>query len=1429
MGRKAKRLISVFLTIIMVVTSVQLNMFGTIVWAEETQTTAVASVSIEGGEATEYTDVLAAFDAAQAAKSATVKLLKDTKITKLLEINAGDIVFDLNGKIFTVTTEKEFYGILVNDGKVKFMSSVSGGKVVGEHIYQHHELMWVEEPAIVDIDGVCFQGGGDDGSAIVNYGAITVSDATIENTGWCAIYNDDVGRLSINSGTFKGNDYAIRNVGVANIYGGTYSYGESGTAVFSNVPEASLTIEGGTFYGATTINRLGDTNYPGVVTVTGGSYPDGFAIAGAGTLKDILGGGAQFFDSDDTVVELADDQTAVTGKVYVSGAAEVASLTLKDGTVKTFSSLQGAFNAASENAGSTVKILNNILTETMAYMSKGDFNLDLNGKNLNYTGTAYDSAMIKISGGKLTIKDTGAAGSITAAELDAIYNLGGELVIEKGYISGPYSGIWNCGTLTVNGGTVEGGTSAILNSGVAVINSGSFKAVDIGTYYADIVNEGNMTIKGGTFKGEKTICDGDAANTYVAGGTYPNGFVIGGAYIADVLVEGANFYDSSNQVITITEEQQEITGSVRVQGAGQECVSVTLKDGTVSKYYTLKSAFGVAMKNAGSTVTLLADVDMAEKIDITEGDIIFDLNGKTISDTTNGISFTISYAKLYVTSSVAGGKIIQDCANSVYCAIDVEEGGYVNLGNVTLESTGASGWTVVNYGSLIVNGTTIKSQHSIPVISFETAQLIINDGTISGGDVGLVNKGTGIIKGGTIEYSLETDDANCAVRNIGTLVVEGGTFKGANAINRVTGTNMNSYIELAGGTFTSGLSLYEMPLKDALADGASYYDANGNMIQLTDEQTEVSGPVTVKGANNNVSVTLKNGSVTKFYSLQSAFAVAGENPESTVKLLGDITTSATAYAYKGDFTFDLNGKKLIYVNDDTENILQAVGIMDAKVKIISSDTGGTIDASATDADAIHNWSGEVVIDGATVKGGYTSVWNESLLTIESGNIIGSEYAIDNAGVTILNGGLYDCTYNAIVDNYGELHINGGIYNNINLVYNNTEDYYGELLDTDAVAEVKGGNYPNGFSVDNCEIADVLVEGYGVYDDKEQLITLEDGQQKVEGNVYVTKIVNFTVKTKDGTVTVHNSLREAFSEATKTTGSVITMVNDVTTSDTAYVYNGNFTLDLNGKKYVYVGTNSSPIWFEGAEVVIKSSVDGGTMDCSGSSSLTDLITNCIGTLTIESGTFIGKYSCIWNDGGTLVIEDGKFEAPDCVVDNIGKVIINGGTYEAVGTEPERAVIDNYGELVITGGTYSGTNTIRNNTEDYEGEALQTPATVKISGATFPAGYTISGITAKDSLAENADFYDAGGNVITLTDNQTAVEGNVTVKLSMILGDANSDGNISIADAVMLKQHLAGMNNTGINMDASDVNKDGRVNISDAVALMKYLAGDYSAIK
>ena len=138
-----KRLLSAFMAL-----ALCLTLLPTAAWAEEAEnniavqanTANVAEVTIDGTPK-QYTDIVAAFDAAQLAASATVKLLKNVTIPQNadshsygIRLKSGDITLDLNGcTIQTTGGESGFvplYAVFyIEDGSG--VADIQGGTLIG--------------------------------------------------------------------------------------------------------------------------------------------------------------------------------------------------------------------------------------------------------------------------------------------------------------------------------------------------------------------------------------------------------------------------------------------------------------------------------------------------------------------------------------------------------------------------------------------------------------------------------------------------------------------------------------------------------------------------------------------------------------------------------------------------------------------------------------------------------------------------------------------------------------------------------------------------------------------------------------------------------------------------------------------------------------------------------------------------------------------------------------------------------------------------------------------------------------------------------------------------------------------------------------------------------------------------------------------------
>ena len=95
--------------------------------------------------------------------------------------------------------------------------------------------------------------------------------------------------------------------------------------------------------------------------------------------------------------------------------------------------------------------------------------------------------------------------------------------------------------------------------------------------------------------------------------------------------------------------------------------------------------------------------------------------------------------------------------------------------------------------------------------------------------------------------------------------------------------------------------------------------------------------------------------------------------------------------------------------------------------------------------------------------------------------------------------------------------------------------------------------------------------------------------------------------------------------------------------------------------------------------------------------------------------------------------------------------------------------------------------------------------------------------------------AGGNTYVV-DQGLTFEGNATIGMddpyvitlqdSLIPGDANGDGIVSISDAVAVVNSILGQPSSNFIKTAADVNNDGYVTISDAVAIVNIILNNTS---
>ena len=300
-----KRLLSAFMAL-----ALCLTLLPTAAWAEEAEnniavqanTANVAEVTIDGTPK-QYTDIVAAFDAAQLAASATVKLLKNVTIPQNadshsygIRLKSGDITLDLNGCTIQTT----------------------GGESGFVPLYA---VFYIEDGSSLTVqdsgnDGKIVQPNG--GQAIgVSYGNLTVKSGIIKVTSDSA--DADNATTTQNCAVF------VRGSGVADIQGGTL-IGNRGIYIGGKLGGGTLNVSGGTIHGkssyALEVAKNAATTNDSKVRLSGGSYTtdvtDGCSIWNAvGTAGNLLASDYRY-EYNGTECAYSEDGKGVAGNATVA-------------------------------------------------------------------------------------------------------------------------------------------------------------------------------------------------------------------------------------------------------------------------------------------------------------------------------------------------------------------------------------------------------------------------------------------------------------------------------------------------------------------------------------------------------------------------------------------------------------------------------------------------------------------------------------------------------------------------------------------------------------------------------------------------------------------------------------------------------------------------------------------------------------------------------------------------------------------------------------------------------------------------------------------------------------------------------------------------------------------------------------------------------
>ncbi|MBQ8341615.1 MAG: hypothetical protein IJY22_04460, partial [Clostridia bacterium] len=280
-------------------------------------------------------------------------------------------------------------------------------------------------------------------------------------------------------------------------------------------------------------------------------------------------------------------------------------------------------------------------------------------------------------------------------------------------------------------------------------------------------------------------------------------------------------------IATYTYDESTNTYGAYTEEGLQEAVAGAMATGTVE---------------SPATIIVMADMEVNDPdpsndemygnngITLTAGVVILDLNGHTLTSTDEDASISVrDGARLTIRDSSASqsGKMIN--SNDI---LSVSNSAELIVDGGIFESQGGDTVYLVNWGSLTVNGGTFTSLKMSAVYTCE--KITINGGSFVGA-----------------EYAVRVGASGAKV------TLNGGSFTGETADIRVYNSTsaVMSYAEDGNGAyFADGLSIKcwsgeTATLGEILADGAGYFDADGNLITTGLDGMSIEGDVTVKKIN----------------------------------------------------------------------------------------------------------------------------------------------------------------------------------------------------------------------------------------------------------------------------------------------------------------------------------------------------------------------------------------------------------------------------------------------------------------------------------------------------------------------------------------------------------------------------------------------------
>ena len=755
--------------------------------------------------------------------------------------------------------------------------------------------------------------GGTNGASLVRIGndknkvqpTMTITGGTFTQDNFIVL-KVDYGTLYVKGGTIKSkNSYAVQNWRYATIKDNAIVNGNVSSWTYDGGPGAETTISGGTVNGnVEAISYDGKAGKPALVSISGGTV-NGTLIAGIynsateptedmATIK-ITGG---TFSSDPSKY-LVEGSTATENENGTFGVEKAYLATVGDSSYYT---MEEAFKAQTTSKKPIV-LLRDYTTGSSFWSGSINRTVDLNGHTWTCTGTDANSAAFEINNpnATLTVKN----GKIVSSQLVGLIPsaMGGTIKYDNSSLTfedvemstTATSGIETNGNNTNDSVKLVKSTLNVPNgfgiyfpsSGKLTIDNSTITAKTMGVQ----VCAGSLSINAGsaiTVTGDavhKTENDGaiqDGAAISIVNRPGYKGLnkieVTGGTFTAKTGNKAIKAYKWENQTASAFDNSANVVAvsggtfsSAVPEGLCAEgYISVVNDNGThtvkkgqyvaqvgSTKYESLAAAIGAAQD--GDTVTLLKDIDLPATAVVKRKTITLDLNGKTISNSTDIWNESINAWSLIsvrdngdlTINDTAGGGTLKAKENDCY-ALDVQD-----------KDTALT----VNAGTYVGNISAIYAYDG--------------KGTINGGHFSIQQKKD---DGDPYRFTLNCYDSNYKADSAG-FTVNGGTFTNFDPRNnKAEGAGTSFVAEGVGvnyenGTFTAKPNMAAQ-IVDAgggsVAAYAGHYDAiaaakdGETVILLSDRKNFVTNTI-----NANITIDL-NGKTLSFGNNKPFFRTNGE-------------------------------------------------------------------------------------------------------------------------------------------------------------------------------------------------------------------------------------------------------------------------------------------------------------------------------------------------------------------------------------------------------------------------------------------------------------------------------------------------------------------------------------------------------------------------